>query len=704
MRIGIGSFVASGKICKVLLLGVATMAIAIPGRDVALGQAGPGSNPLSNPYAFTTIDVPGVFDTEPHGINGAGQIVGTFKDTGGVSHGFLRDAGGAFTTIDIPGATSTAAYGINDTGQIVGTFKDTGGSHGFLRDAGGTYSAIDVPGATGTEAHGINPAGQIVGSFVDTGGVSHGFLRDAGGTYSAIDVPGATGTTAFGINSTGQIVGAFVSTAGPYHGFLRDAGGTFTTIDRTGPTSTEAFGINDTGQIVGASGDNTGEVVGFLRDAGGTFTIISGSPSQANGINGASQIVGDGQDPNTGTIHGYLAVPSGLIQQAANSGTNIPSLTVTLPKTPRPGDVLIVMNVSNNNQVNVSGGGVSSWTYLWSQAHENTVIVYGTVGSSPSATLTMDLIGTPSPGDLASIVSEWADLSGIADGSGTATGTVSPIRTGAVTTGNANDLLIAVGGDTGSATPGSWTAFNPTYTAQLPQAKIEAAYQIVSATGSYSHTWSDNGSTGWDAVIAALQGSGIALVQQAAAGLTGYPGYLYVVFNQEPRPGDVLVVTNVSSNNQVAVSGGGVDSWNYVWSQAHENTVIVYGTVGSNPDNRVRMDLIGTPSGTGDLTSIVSEWAGLSGTVDSSGTATGTASPIQTGTLTTVNATDLLIAVGGDTGSMTPGWWTAFTPPTQQPHAKIEAAYQIVSATGSYSNTWSDIGSTGWDAVIAAFK
>src|SRR5205807_6203327 len=90
MRNGVRSIVASGKICKVLLLAVATMAIAIPGRNVALGQTGPGSNPLSNPYAFTTIDVPGVFDTEPHGINGAGQIVGAFKDTGGVSHGFLR--------------------------------------------------------------------------------------------------------------------------------------------------------------------------------------------------------------------------------------------------------------------------------------------------------------------------------------------------------------------------------------------------------------------------------------------------------------------------------------------------------------------------------------------------------------------------------------------------------------------------------------
>jgi len=711
MRIGIRSFVAAGKICKVLVLGVVTMAIAIPGRDVALGQAGPGSNPLSNPYAYSRIDVPGATNTAASGINGAGQIVGSFVDTSSLYHGFLRDAGGTFTTIDIPGATSTAASGINDIGQIVGSFVDTGVSHGFLRDAGGTYSAIDVPGATGTEAHGINAAGQIVGSFKDTGGVSHGFLRDAGGTFYAIDVPGAPSTTASGINSTGQIVGTFLSTTDSHdHGFLRDAGGTFTTIDAPSPqVGTEAGGINDAGKIVG-SFDNMDSTHGFLRDAGGAFTAfdptgLGGSPTHANGINGASQIVGDFAGLN-GESHGYLAVPSGLIQQAANSGTNLTSLTVTLPQQPRPGDLLIVMNVSNNNQVNVSGGGVASWTYLWSQAHENTVIVYGTVGSSPSATLTMDLIGKPSPGDLASIVSEWADLSGIADGSGTATGTASPIRTGAVTTGNANDLLISVGGDTGSMTPGSWTAFTPyAGTPQLPQAKIEAAYQIVSATGSYSHTWSDNGSTGWDAVIAALQGSAIALIQQAAQGLTGsYPGYLYVVLNQEPRPGDVLVVTNVSNNRQVAVSGGGVSSWNYVWSQAHENTVIVYGTVGSNPTNEVRMDLIGTPYGTGDLTSIVSEWAGLTGIADGSGTTTGTTSSIRTAAVTTGIANDLLISVGGDTGSMTPGSWTAFTPPTQQPRAKIQAAYQIVSATGSYSNKWSDIRSTGWDAVIAAFK
>ena len=144
-------------------------------------------------------------------------------------------------------------------------------------------------------------------------------------------------------------------------------------------------------------------------------------------------------------------------------------------------------------------------------------------------------------------------------------------------------------------------------------------------------------------------------------------------------------------------------SWNYIWSQVRENTVIVYGIVDSSPSAALTMRLIGAPS-PGDLSSIVSEWSGLSGTLDGSGTATGPASPIATAAVSTANANDLLISVGGDTGGMLPGWWTAFTAPAQPPHAKIEAAYQVVSAAGRYANTWSDTGSIGWEAVIGALQ
>src|SRR4051794_39418700 len=40
-------------------------------------------------YVFQTIDVPGASATAPQGINDAGQIVGFYRDSGGVGHGFL---------------------------------------------------------------------------------------------------------------------------------------------------------------------------------------------------------------------------------------------------------------------------------------------------------------------------------------------------------------------------------------------------------------------------------------------------------------------------------------------------------------------------------------------------------------------------------------------------------------------------------------
>src|SRR5690348_7005421 len=69
------------------------------------------------------------------------------------------------TEIKPPGATGALAYGINNAGQIVGSFDNrTGPTHGFLY-SGGNFTQIDVPGSLFTDVYGINNAGQIVGSF-----------------------------------------------------------------------------------------------------------------------------------------------------------------------------------------------------------------------------------------------------------------------------------------------------------------------------------------------------------------------------------------------------------------------------------------------------------------------------------------------------------------------------------------------------------
>jgi uncharacterized membrane protein len=104
---------------------------------------------------FTSIDFPGAVETAPGGvptapivrINPRGDIVGSYCESEPCSlpepmHGFLlsRDEkrnGGEFTSIDLPGAIWTAAAGINARGDIVGTYIDQGGkTHGFLLSRG----------------------------------------------------------------------------------------------------------------------------------------------------------------------------------------------------------------------------------------------------------------------------------------------------------------------------------------------------------------------------------------------------------------------------------------------------------------------------------------------------------------------------------------------------------------------------------------
>jgi hypothetical protein len=139
---------------------------------------------------------------------------------GGAARQPPAPAAWTFTPIEVPGAMFTTAIGINARGQIVGGFRDAGGViHGFHLDKGVfTQIDVDVPGATRTEPTGINVRGQIVGNFTDVMGARRGFLLDRG-VFTPIDVPGATATTVFGITDRGQIVGFFINAEGVTQGF-----------------------------------------------------------------------------------------------------------------------------------------------------------------------------------------------------------------------------------------------------------------------------------------------------------------------------------------------------------------------------------------------------------------------------------------------------------------------------------------------------
>jgi probable HAF family extracellular repeat protein len=196
----------------------------------------------TDPKNFKTFDaVAGVTYTQAFAINNKDQIVGDYKDAKGVFHGFVTNGQDPtdpknFTTIDYPGKGTayTKAFGINDKGQVVGDYKDAGGViHGFRFKGGDptdikNYDTVDVKGGTFGSADGINNAGQISGVYSDANG-THGFVvNDDLKTYVGgipLDDPDAAKAPnaaigPFGINTAATIVGAFIDGKGGNNGFV----------------------------------------------------------------------------------------------------------------------------------------------------------------------------------------------------------------------------------------------------------------------------------------------------------------------------------------------------------------------------------------------------------------------------------------------------------------------------------------------------
>lgn len=137
-------------------------------------------------------------------INSAGTIVGqSWFDTGG-SKATLWPAGGG-SPRDLgspPGVTWCNAHGINDAGDVVGSC--TGGA--VLWPADG--SPPRFLGTSGGDAMAINNAGDVVGS-IDVGAEIHAALwpADGSGTVDLGMLPGHDRAVAVGINSSRRIVG-----------------------------------------------------------------------------------------------------------------------------------------------------------------------------------------------------------------------------------------------------------------------------------------------------------------------------------------------------------------------------------------------------------------------------------------------------------------------------------------------------------------
>ena len=321
---------------------------------------------VSQGSTFTTIDVPGAGTgaqqgTAAVGIDTAGDVAGIYLDPNGLAHGFVRSASGTITTFDAPGAGTgkneregTIPTGIDAAGNIVGMYRDSNlVYHGFVRAAStGTITTFDVTGAgtnhdgslsEGTKPFGINATAGIAGSYVAPNIVYHGFIRATNGTISTFSAPDAgtnayfsEGTQPISMNDSGEIAGIYIDSSNVSHGFVRSASGTFTEFNAPGVGKCGNYSQNQNTGILVSSIDAAGDVAGsffdtncaqhgFMRAANGTFTTLNApgagtSPCTSYTGHGAGTMLcgtfavvfdaaGDitgGYVDSNGIIHGFL--------------------------------------------------------------------------------------------------------------------------------------------------------------------------------------------------------------------------------------------------------------------------------------------------------------------------------------------------------------------------------------------------------------
>ncbi len=128
--------------------------------------------------SFAEVNIAGHAGTTTTAINDQGHIAGFVTDNG-IDEGFIKNGNKVELLRGPKGATSVMALGINNEDQVVGSYTDgAGNTHGFLfDDATKSYTTIDDPNAKGmTVVNGLNDKGQLVGFYLDAAGNTDGML------------------------------------------------------------------------------------------------------------------------------------------------------------------------------------------------------------------------------------------------------------------------------------------------------------------------------------------------------------------------------------------------------------------------------------------------------------------------------------------------------------------------------------------------
>jgi hypothetical protein len=177
---------------------------------------------------ITSFDVPNpsktvlTTQTRPETIDALGNVAGTFVDSNGAYHVFLRTNKGHFTTYDIPGSQSIVVTRLNNSGLIGGRSWTGTSQVGFTLVTGGkkVLTTFSSPYASAyTSPQDLNNSGIAVGPYWD-GTHNHGFRWYVTSGFTYFDMPSATDTVPMAINDSTVSTGYFFDLSGAAHGFI----------------------------------------------------------------------------------------------------------------------------------------------------------------------------------------------------------------------------------------------------------------------------------------------------------------------------------------------------------------------------------------------------------------------------------------------------------------------------------------------------
>jgi hypothetical protein len=322
------------------------------------------------------------YATIPVSIDAAGDVTGTSRSAltaGSVSHGFLRTADGAITTFDPVGSvagsgliTGTLPLGIDPGGNyIAGTYMDSNGlAHGFMRGtSSGTITSFDAPQAAttltfliaGTGGYSVNASGEIAGTYVDANSIFHGFVltpaaaapaatptfSPAAGTYTSVQAvtvsdttPGATiyyttngttpttGSTMYGgpiTVSSSETLEAIASAPGYTQSAAATAAYTINLPAAATPAFSPAAGVYSTAQTVTISDATSGATIYYTTN-GTTPTAGSSVYSAPLSVSSTETIeaiaTASGHSPSAAASATYtIGAPFSIVPASGSSTT-----------------------------------------------------------------------------------------------------------------------------------------------------------------------------------------------------------------------------------------------------------------------------------------------------------------------------------------------------------------------------------------------